>query len=414
MPGRKAKPPRLYLRERPGRGGVWVVLDRGREISTGCGEAEVEGAARFLAALIAEKHTSTVGGRDPAQVEISDVLTFYSEQKAPRPPASADAARRYADLIAFADKLVDWWGTRKLADVRGATCREYVEWRTAQARRQAKTPGARSKGVTPATARRELEVLRAAINLYHKEYTLHFVPAVTLPEKAAPRERWLTRGEVARLLAACLGFVWNATEGRFARRPDGSLVRRDKVTRSRRRHVARFLLVGVYTGTRHVAIERLQWHPNTTGGWVDLARGVLYRRGAGERETKKRRPPTRIPHRLAPHLRRWAAIDAAPDRLREQATTFVIHRPDGRPLSTKIRTGWEGIVADAGLGPDVVPHVMRHTAATWQMQAGTDLWEAAGALGMTPQQLQDGYGHHHPEFQEQAAAAHAGRRRRPA
>jgi site-specific recombinase XerD len=412
MPGRKAKPPRLYLRERPGRGRTWVVLDRGREISTGCSEAEVAGAARFLSALIAEKHTSTVGGRDPAQVEISDVLTFYGEQKAPRPPVSADAAKRYADLIAFADKLVDWWGTRKLSDVRGATCRDYVEWRTAQSRRQAKSEAARASTVSPATARRELEVLRAAVNLYHKEFTLHFVPAVTLPPKAVARERWLTRGEVARLLAACLGFVWNAAEGRFARTARGGLLRRDKVTRTRRRHIARFLLLGVYTGTRHVAIERLQWHANTTGGWVDLERGVLYRRGVGERETKKRRAPTRIPHRLAPHLRRWAKLDAATDRLRDRPTPFVIHMPDGRPLSTKIRTGWEGIVADAGLGPEVVPHVMRHTAATWQMQDGTDLWQAAGALAMTPQQLQDGYGHHHPDFQEQAAsAAHAGRRR---
>src|ERR1700724_4512022 len=35
------------------------------------------------------------------------------------------------------------------------------------------------------------------------------------------------------------------------------------------------------------------------------------------------------------------------------------------------------------LGEDVVRHSLRHTAATWQMQAGTDLWEAAGWLRMT-------------------------------
>jgi hypothetical protein len=47
------------------------------------------------------------------------------------------------------------------------------------------------------------------------------------------------------------------------------------------------------------------------------------------------------------------------------------------------------------------------------MQRGVDLWQAAGFLGMTVQQLERGYGHHHPDYQEEAVAAlggqHAGR-----
>ena len=53
---------------------------------------------------------------------------------------------------------------------------------------------------------------------------------------------------------------------------------------------------------------------------------------------------------------------------------------------------------------------MRHTAATWQMQAGTLLAEAAGYLGMSPETLWNVYGHHHPDFQEEAARA-SGKRR---
>ena len=37
------------------------------------------------------------------------------------------------------------------------------------------------------------------------------------------------------------------------------------------------------------------------------------------------------------------------------------------------------------------------------MQAGVDLWEAAGHLGMNVKTLQDHYGHHHPNFQSRAA-----------
>jgi integrase len=63
-----------------------------------------------------------------------------------------------------------------------------------------------------------------------------------------------------------------------------------------------------------------------------------------------------------------------------------------------------------GLGDDVVRHSLRHTAATWLMQAGVDMWEAAGWLGMTVEQLEANYGHHHPDFQEEAAEAFGGRR----
>jgi integrase len=60
-------------------------------------------------------------------------------------------------------------------------------------------------------------------------------------------------------------------------------------------------------------------------------------------------------------------------------------------------------VERAGLGDDVVPHSLRHTRATWLMQAGVTPWEAAGALGMSVEVLERVYGHHHPEWQKRAA-----------
>lgn len=53
---------------------------------------------------------------------------------------------------------------------------------------------------------------------------------------------------------------------------------------------------------------------------------------------------------------------------------------------------------------------VRHTAATWLMQAGVAMWEAAGWLGMTVEQLEANYSHHHPDFQEEVAVAFGGRR----
>lgn len=419
MPGRKAKPPRLYLRERPGREAVWVILDRGSELSTECGPGEGARAARCLADYIGRQHRSTVGSHSPADLAVTDVLTFYAEAKKPPDDADRRALSRYDELLAYVAKLIEFWGDKHVAAIKGATCREYVAWRTGQGLKAARHGAALKKRVTAATARRDLEVLRAAINLYHGEFTLSAVPKVTLPEKARARERWLTRPEAARLLGAAMGFVWNPLANDWRRHPPGpgqrrgSLVRRDRATRTRRRHILRFILISLYSGTRHEAVQLLQWLPNTTGGWFDLERGRIYRRGIQERETKKRRPPAKVAHRLMPHLRRWARLDRElGEALTRKAgatvnVLHVVHTTKGCGLSQPIRTGWEGTIADAGLDP-AVPHSLRHTAATWQMQAGTDPWEAAGMLGMSPQTLEATYGHHHPDFQDGAAGAFGG------
>jgi integrase len=47
----------------------------------------------------------------------------------------------------------------------------------------------------------------------------------------------------------------------------------------------------------------------------------------------------------------------------------------------------------AGLDGKITPHTLRHTAATWLMQAGVDKWEAAGFLGMSVEMLDRVYGH---------------------
>ena len=54
---------------------------------------------------------------------------------------------------------------------------------------------------------------------------------------------------------------------------------------------------------------------------------------------------------------------------------------------------------------NVTPHTLRHTAATWLMQLGTDPWEAAGYLGMSVKVLIDTYGHHHPDYMKEASGA---------
>jgi integrase len=74
----------------------------------------------------------------------------------------------------------------------------------------------------------------------------------------------------------------------------------------------------------------------------------------------------------------------------------------GQPIGTGIEKAFRRACEDAGL-EDVTPHTCRHTAATWLMQRGTELWEAAGFLGATVETLEWTYGHQHPNFQAGAA-----------
>lgn len=236
------------------------------------------------------------------------------------------------------------------------------------------------------------------------------MPKITLPEKRKGRERWLLRSEAARLLGAALGFIWDRQRDTWKRKENGGLDRRPSWVITRRRPTARFFLMGVYSARREETIRRTQWMATTTHPWMDCDRWVYHGRGPDELQTKKRRPPAKVATRLRPHLARWHRLDTALANELGKPVLFVIHRADGEQYAEKIKSAWDSIVEDAGLGADVVRHILRHTAATWVMQKGTDPWQAAGWLGMTLEQLQENYGHHHPDFQEEAAEAFSARR----
>jgi len=215
-----------------------------------------------------------------------------------------------------------------------------------------------------------LEELRAAINHHRKEGYCDKIVSVVLPERNEGRTRWLTRKEAARL-------IWRAW--RFRETQQG-----EATDRRTRRHVARFILVGLYTGTRAGAICAAALQPTEGRGWIDLERGIFYRRPAGVRETKKRRPPVPLPRRLLAHLRRWKA--------KGQRFAVEFNGEAVKDVDQAFRR-----TAKAAKLFDVTPHVLRHTAATWLMQLGTDKWQAAEYLGMTPETLDRVYGHHHPD-----------------
>src|ERR1700674_5562713 len=260
-----------------------------------------------------------------------------------------------------------------LSEVTGEACREYL-------RRRGRAGG----------TRRDLEDLRAAINHHAKEGLHRGVVRVVLPPKGRARERWLTRKEAAQLLRVC----WRARETQTVHR--GPL-KNQKIETDKRplRHLARFFLLGLYTGTRAGAIAAASPYKGEGRAYVDLERGIFYRLAEGQRETKKRQPPIPIPPRLLAHMRRWVAKGV----VREHFVEW-----NGEPIKS-VKTAFKKAVQLANLQGKISPHTLRHTAATWLMQAGVDKWEAAGFLGMSAEMLDHVYGHHHPDHLKAAARA---------
>jgi integrase len=51
----------------------------------------------------------------------------------------------------------------------------------------------------------------------------------------------------------------------------------------------------------------------------------------------------------------------------------------------------------AGLGPDVTPHVLKHSCATLMLQNRISTWDVAGVLGTSEAVIRKTYGHHSVE-----------------
>jgi integrase len=327
---RRAKGPRLYLD--PGRK-QWVIRDGTHFVRTGSPEPDRTAAEKSLAEYIGQKHKPEPG-QNPL---IADMLIAYGNEHVPHTKSAKNVSYNIGNIG-------KWWSDKRLNDVTAKNCRAYAASK--------RTGG----------ARRDLETLRAAIGYWHREHgPLPTIPAVVLPKKSEPRDRWLTRSEAARLL-------WAARHTP---------------------HLARFIIIGLYTGSRSGAIRAAKW------SWVDFSASTMRRRAPGEAEDRRKRTPlVRLSPRLLAHLRRWYRLD------KERKTLPIVHY-NGQAVK-KLRRSWDSAVNRAGL-EDVTPHTLRHTKATWLMQDKVDFWQAAGFLGMTVEMLQRVYGHHHPDWQKEAA-----------
>jgi integrase len=329
---RPSKGPRLALQKARGRRPAWIIRDGQRTLGTGCDEGDRRGAERKLAAYILKKHdpAKAISNSDPNGIKIADALSVEMT----RVTASAMPAFRKRELINVCENMGEWFGDRTVGELDGDLQRAYAEQRG-----------------FPAAAYRDLKILAAAINRHIKNKVggVHAKFRPVLPAPSKPRERWLTRDEAARL-------IWAAWRMRQQSRVPGRLGQRTG------QHVARYILVGVYTGSRNGDICNAAVMPTIGRGYVDLATGIFKRKPDNKEATSKKQPTVPLPPRLLAHMRRWKRLGISNHSVIEW---------QGRPVSV-VKESWATAVEAAGLKTDVkadkvLRHTLRHTAITWYL-----------------------------------------------
>lgn len=209
-----------------------------------------------------------------------------------------------------------------------ADCRAYVGERRAARTKQL------PEGASDGSIHTELGHLRSVLVWAFKNRMIAHAPYIERPRKPEPKEGYLTRAEVTRLIEA-------------ANVP----------------HVELAILLMIGTGARNAAALELTWDR------VDFERKMIQLRNPFDRARRKGRATVPMNDRLMEALKHAHGLAQSP---------YVIEWSGGPVKSIK-----KGIkTAGTAIGrPDASPHMLRHSAAVWLAEDGHSMDEIAQFLG---------------------------------
>lgn len=213
-------------------------------------------------------------------------------------------------------------------------------------------------GVSNSTINRELAALSAAINHCNREWEWQLPNPVAgrmLKENDA-RDRYLTHGEVGRLVSAA--------------------------QKQRNRGLtADFILLAVNTGCRREEMLGLEWSR------VDLSgdEPVIRLEGRHTKSGKRRTIPLNGDALAALKRRRAFVAEHCPD------SPWVFARRSGE-RAVSIRSAFEKACREAGI-KNVRIHDLRHTAASWMITEGASLEVVKELLGHSSITMTERYAH---------------------
>lgn len=222
-------------------------------------------------------------------------------------------------------------------------------------------------GQSIAAQRRHIGLVIMLLRVAVRWGLLERAPSVTLPRPAAGHERWLTPDEARVLLAAA---------------------REDE-------HLSTIIPAILYTGMRAGEALALRWD------CVDLERSQIEIRAtlsAGQTTTPKGGRARRVP--LSPEGR--AVFKRCWD---ERQPGPLVWPYGGEQMQYQsLRWRWRCLVRDLGALEDLRMHDLRHTYASWLVQAGVSIQIVSQLLGHSTIQMTLKYAHLAPETLHSAVA----------
>lgn len=196
------------------------------------------------------------------------------------------------------------------------------------------TAARRGRGCSDGTIRNDLAYISAALGFAKRSGLIDQAPGISKPAIPRPRERWLTRDELSRLI-----------EGAAAV------------------HVRLFIILAICTAARPRHLLQLTWDR------VDANHRTIELDRPGVDRTRKGR--ARVPINQT-------ALEAL-TLAREIAQTDYVIECNGRPLQS-IKRGVKAAATRAGI-PEVSQYVLRHTAGVYMAQDGVPMEEIAQYMG---------------------------------
>ena len=288
---------------------------------------------------------------DQDKVMISTILETYMTNH-----GSKLASREVA--FKAVDNLLEFFGDQAVDVISCGSIDLYIE------ERQIKSEQSRGKILSYGTLRRELVVLRAALNHCMTRGLLDSIPSFRLPPESDPHDLWLSKEDIKTLRHHTMS-----------------------------EHVNLFIILALFTAGRKQSILDLTWPQ------VDFEMGLIDLNTPNRKKTNKKRAV--VP--MNDQLKEMLLVQ------KEKATTDYVIEYKGNRVRN-IKKGFERTksrAASAALAQNniemanrlskTVPHTLRHTAASWMAQDGKSMNEIAKFLGHSIQKTTERYAHLAPE-----------------
>jgi integrase len=251
------------------------------------------------------------------------------------------------------------------SDITDAVAASYVDHRRKQSTRHGRAP-------SDGTIRREVGTLRTALNWAARNKVILAKIDIRMPVAEPPsKDRWLSHSEATAIIKAA------------------------------EPHIALYIRIALATAARRAAILELEWDrvdlppPGEALGWTrsrdlefeyeTLELPVYLDMGRGRGNKRRARVP------LGDNAPLYRALLAAKKKAK---SAFVIEYRGRRVLN--IRTGLTRACERAGVEV-ISPHVLKHTAISWMVQAGVSYDDVSALVGTSADILRKVYGHLSPD-----------------